>query len=380
MYRIAADMHIPFLKGVLEPFAHVTYLPGKEISRRHLIETDALLIRTRTRCDRNLLEGTKILFIGSATIGFDHIDTDYCRDRTITWVNAPGCNASSVMQYMASALAFIRRKHGKSLSLYTLGIVGVGNVGSRVETLARALGMNVLLNDPPRERSEGQEKFVPLRTVMEQADIITLHVPLSYNGPYRTWHLCDHSFFSQLKKKPVFINTSRGEVADTGAIREALRKGRIRSAILDVWENEPRIDPELLQMAEQATPHIAGYSLDGKANGTAMVVQALSRFLSLGIDDWYPPSIPAPAQHFIDTRTYGDKLEEVVLKCIESTYRIEEDSRKLKASPETFEEQRNQYPPRREFSAYTVIIPSALSLARDRLLALGFSETVASSH
>lgn len=373
--RIVADDHIPFLRGVLEPFASVSYLPGAKIAPEDIRDADALLTRTRTRCNATLLEGSGVRFIGSATIGFDHIDTEFCADRGIHWCNAPGCNAGSVMQYVASALAHLSRKHELELASMALGIVGVGNVGSKIEKLGKTLGMNVILNDPPRARSESLSDFVSLESIVREADLITLHVPLNRNGPDKTYHLWDEEFFSRLKRKPLLINTSRGETVNTPALKKAISRKMIRSAVMDVWENEPRIDKELLEMTDISTPHIAGYSLDGKANGTTAVVRALSRFFNLGLDEWRPDHIPEPEKPIIDTIPHGT-AEQIILSCVESTYKVESDSRRLRQSPETFEEQREQYPLRREFPSYIVSDRYALETAGSSLSDLGFKRAV----
>jgi erythronate-4-phosphate dehydrogenase len=369
--KIVADQHIPFLRGVLEPFGVVDYLPGAKIRRRDARDADGLLIRTRTRCDRALLEGTAVRFIGSATIGFDHIDTEYCDEHGIQWCHAPGCNAKSVVQYVGSALAYLSRKHGLEWKSLVMGIIGVGNVGSGVERLARVLDMKVLLNDPPRARREGPMAFVSLETVAREADIITVHTPLDREGPDRTHHLCDEHFFARVKRSPFLINTSRGEVVDTEALKDALSRKRIRGAVIDVWENEPRIDRELLHAADLATPHIAGYSIDGKANGTSMVVRALSGFFHLGMDQWFPEGLPEPGEPLVHIDP-SQTPERMILSCIESTYRVESDSDGLKRSPGTFEAQRENYPPRREFSSYRVATPQAWEKSGGQLEVLGF--------
>ncbi len=288
MLKIIADDKIPFLKGVLEPYAEVVYLPGKQITNEVAKDASALLIRTRTKCTKEMLEGTKVSFIGTATIGYDHIDTDYCERTGIEWTNAPGCNSSSVQQYMTAALLKMASESDFLLTDKTIGIVGVGNVGSKVEKIARLLGMNVLICDPPRARKESGKDFVSFNTILREADIITAHVPLSFGGSDKTFHLFNMESFSKMKNGVWFINSSRGEVADTVALKMALISGNLSGAVLDVWENEPDIDRELLDMAFLATPHIAGYSTDGKANGTAMVVNSLSSYFNLPITDWYP--------------------------------------------------------------------------------------------
>ncbi|MCW9066240.1 MAG: 4-phosphoerythronate dehydrogenase, partial [Ignavibacteriaceae bacterium] len=270
--KIIADNKIPFLKGVLEPFTEIEYHKGSEITKKIVRDADALLIRTRTKCNKELLLDTKIKFIGTATIGIDHIDTAFCESKGIKWINAPGCNSSSVQQYLASALLTLSKLKNFEFSKMTIGIVGVGNVGSKVEMIANILGLKVLLNDPPRERIEGREKFVSLDRLIEQSDIITFHVPLNLNGIDKTFHLADAELFKKFNKSKILINTSRGEVIETAALKEAISDGNVTASVLDVWENEPNIDLELLKMVDIATPHIAGYSADGKANGTSVCV------------------------------------------------------------------------------------------------------------
>ena len=341
--RIVADNKIPFLKGVFEPWAEVVYLPGKAIDAAAVKGADALIVRTRTRCNKALLEHSGVRHIATATIGFDHIDVPEVEALGITWNNAPGCNAASVGQYMACALQTL----GTGLAGKTLGVVGVGHVGTIVAAYAEALGMKVLRNDPPR-RAAGETGFVSLDEVLESSDIVTLHVPLEYGGPFPTFHLADGAFFARMKKGAFFFNASRGEAAESAAVKKALRGGRLSGAALDVWENEPDIDRELLDMCSIGTMHIAGYSADGKANGTAASVRAVAA--ALGIPElagWSPAAMPEPTRPacFAFTSVKGALLH---------TYDPCEDSARLKAAPEQFEELRGSYPVRREFRAFTV--------------------------
>ncbi|MCB1754888.1 MAG: 4-phosphoerythronate dehydrogenase PdxB [Gammaproteobacteria bacterium] len=372
--KIVADDKIPFLKGVLEPFARVEYYPGNEISREKILDADALIIRTRTQCKRELLEGNRVKLIATATIGFDHIDTGYCEQHAIRWLNAPGCNSSSVQQYMTAALLHLAEQEKFRLQEKTIGIIGVGNVGKKVEQAATALGMNVLLNDPPRQRAGRESRFVSLETIQNEADIITFHVPLNKHGADKTFHLADSLFFNGLKKSPVIINTSRGEVIETTALKNAIRKHKVEACILDVWENEPNIDPELLQLAELATPHIAGYSADGKANGTSICVNAVSRFFSFGIGpDWYPAEIPQAEQsNTFEIDCSGKSAQAILYEAVLHTYPIQHDCRRLKKSPGTFEQQRGDYPVRREFPNYTVKLINPSPASKSQLRALGF--------
>jgi len=369
--KIVADDKIPFLKGVLEPFGDVSYLPGGKIGRSDVQDADALITRTRTRCNADLLEGSRVRFLASATIGFDHIDTEYCQQHQITWTNAAGCNAGSVNQWVAAALATLARRFQLTLAGKTLGIVGVGHVGSRVESLAQAMGMRLLRNDLPRMRAEGAAGFVSLEQVLAEADIITLHVPLSSDGLDRTLRLVDRERITRMKPGAILLNSSRGEVVDSTALKEALRSGALRAA-LDVWENEPDIDVALLDRVTLATPHIAGYSVDGKANGTAMSVRAVSRFFGLGLEGWYPASLPAPECPVLRIDCRNKTREEVLLEAIRATYDIEEDDSRLRKSVETFETQRGNYPGRREFFAYGIQATNASDATTAALKSLGF--------
>ncbi len=372
MMKIVADDKIPFLAGILEPFAEVIYLPGKQITNEILLDADALLIRTRTKCTETLLKGTKVRFIGTATIGFDHIDAQYCEKKMITWTNAPGCNSSSVGQYITASLLKLERDQRYELKGKTIGIVGVGNVGAKVEKIAGSLGMTVLLNDPPRARKEGNKNFVPLGNVLYNSDIITVHVPLNIVGEDKTYHLFNVKSFKKMKKGTWFLNTSRGEVTETAALKRALGAGKLGGAILDVWENEPDIDTELMAKAFISTPHIAGYSTDGKANGTAIVVNALCKFFSLDLKNWYPDNVPLPTDPEIKIDGKGKPTQEIIREAVIRSYNIDKDDTNLRLSPYDFERLRGDYPLRREFSSYTVKLKSGTDNDVKKLETLGF--------
>jgi erythronate-4-phosphate dehydrogenase len=371
--KIVADDKIPFLRGALEPFAEVVYIPGKEIIKEILKDADAILIRTRTRCNCDLLENTAVKFIGSATIGYDHIDTDYCERRNIFWTNSPGCNSSSVRQYIASALFMIASGSGFRLPGKTLGIIGVGNVGSKVESFARSIGMNILLNDPPRARREGPGDFTDLEQILDEADIITVHVPLSRAGEDKTWHMFDDLIFGRMKKHPWFINSSRGEVVSQASLHRALDKKILSGAVIDVWENEPDIDRDLLSKVYLGTPHIAGYSADGKANGTAMVVNALCSFFGLSSEDWYPSDIPDTSDTELVIEGNGKSFEDVAMEAVLHTYDITADDRILRNDPGGFEKQRGAYPLRREFTSYALKLRNCNYETANALKRMGFT-------
>jgi erythronate-4-phosphate dehydrogenase len=370
--KIVVDRKIPFIGGVLEKYGEVVYREGREIRRDDVRNADALIIRTRTACNRELLEGSTVRFIASATIGFDHIDTAYCEANNIVWTNAAGCNSSSVQQYIAAALFHLAEEFQFELAQRTIGIVGVGNVGRKVASLCRALGMRVLLNDPPRERREGAREFVSLDTVLKQADIVTFHVPLNLEGTDKTFHMVDEKLLANFSKDHILINSSRGEVVESSALKSSLRKKKLADCVLDVWEHEPDIDLELLGLSEIATPHIAGYSADGKANGTAMSVQALSRFFGLGLDAWYAEKVPLPAMTTLEVECGDLSVQAVVAGLVKRTYDVLADDARLRLSPETFEKQRGEYPLRREFPTYTLKLLKAPPGLKTLVEAMGF--------
>ncbi|MCA1741576.1 MAG: erythronate-4-phosphate dehydrogenase, partial [Bacteroidales bacterium] len=223
--KVVIDEKIPYVKGVFEPWADVVYSPGRAIDAQMVADADALIVRTRTRCDSRLLAGSKVKIVASATIGFDHLDTAWLEKSGIRWVNAPGCNSGSVMQYITAALFLLATKHSLDLPSLTLGVVGVGNVGSKVVRVAKALGMRVLQNDPPRQWREGVKEFLPLEKLLAESDILTLHVPLTLEGEDMTRHLVNSASLARLKKNSILINTSRGEVVDNAALRVALEEG-----------------------------------------------------------------------------------------------------------------------------------------------------------
>ena len=375
--KIVCDDKIPFLRGVLEPFAEVVYLPGKQTTAEVVRDADAIITRTRTKCNAELLSGSSVKVIATATIGFDHIDTGWCERNRIIWRNAPGCNSWSVKQYISSVLVSLARRYGLDLTKMTLGVVGVGNVGSKVAEAASLLGMKVLLNDPPRARREGSQGFVSLDELMAQSDIVTLHVPLTKEGEDATWHLFDAARIARLRPDQFLFNSSRGPVVDNAALRDALKAKTLRGAVLDVWENEPDIDRELMGLVEYSTPHIAGYSADGKANGTTMSVRTVASVLGLPLTDWTASGVPAPAQPLafcIDAAGKSDA--EVLAEAILHTYDVQRDSDALRAAPDQFEKLRGDYPVRREPTAFSLTLRGGTAAQAETLSRLGFQITI----
>ena len=371
--KIIIDDKIPFIRGVLEPYAEVVYKAGAKTGPEDVRDADAIITRTRTACNGSLLKGSSVKAIATATIGFDHIDASWCEANGIEWSNAPGCNSGSVAQYIASVLVTLARKHSLGLSEMTLGVVGVGNVGKKVANVGRMLGMKVLLNDPPRARKEGPEGFVDLDTLVSASDIVTIHVPLQKEGQDATWHLFDEARISSLGPGRILINSSRGPVVDNAALKRALESHALKAAVLDVWEGEPELDPGLVRRLDISTPHIAGYSADGKANGTGASVRMVSRCLGLPLTEWQPSDVPAPRQSLEFTViARGRRLQEVLADAVLHTYDVSSDSEALRSDLSLFEKLRGDYPVRREPLAFRVILLGGTSEMAASLRGLGF--------
>lgn len=329
--RLVVDSAIPYARPYAERLGTCSFLPASEITADVVRDADALVIRTRTRCDASLLEGSRVQFIATATIGYDHLDTEYLKSRGIAWANCPGCNAAAVRQYVECSLVQLEKSGYVSLSAdITLGIVGVGHVGTLVEQMGRELGLRVLCCDTPRE-DRGEAGFVSLETIIRESDIITFHVPLNPDGKYATYHMADSGFFQHVQesgRRPVLINCSRGEVVETESLIRALDLGIVRAAVIDTWEDEPNISRELLEKAFIATPHIAGYSLEGKLRATQMAFAALRSHFDIRIEVPGVQLPPAPEPKV--------------------PYNPLDDTRRLRQNPELFESMRSNYKLRRE--------------------------------
>lgn len=359
--KIIADNTIPYLKGVIDRYAEVEYLPSGGFTAAAVKEADALIVRSVDKCTREVLEGSRVKLITTATIGYDHIDTAFCASAGIAWMNAPGSNAMSVAQYVLACLVNLSLRTGEPLQGKTIGIVGVGHVGRHVERLCRIWGLTVLLNDPPRAEIEGAADFVSLQTIAEEADIITFHTPLLKEGRYPTYHLADLSFIHTLKKKPWLLNSARGAVHDTGALLMGIQSGKVGSLVIDCWENEPDINRELLLNTTIATPHIAGFSADGKANATRMCLENLNAFFHLGMEQMIREiTPPPPLSPFIDLDAFpANRMENAILSCFDPT----PVDKSLRERPERFEWFRANYHYPREFNAYSIKNATAKEIA-----------------
>lgn len=333
LIKIIVEANIPFIKGVLEPFVEVEYLANDKINALSVKSADALIIRTRTICNAQLLDGSRCKFIGTATIGTDHIDLSYCKARGITVYNAAGCNAPAVAQYLFSSISLWMERTGRNANELTLGVVGVGNVGAIVARWGKELGFNLLLSDPPRERSESERiaNIAPLDRLLAESDIITFHTPLTVEGIDKTYHLCNMDIVNGFRRSPLLVNCARGGIADTAALLYGLECGKISACVIDCWENEPDINGVLAEKALVATPHIAGYSIEGKERGTQMILKALKEHFN--ITNLMIKEVTKPI----------GGAETVTLDEITKSYNPRIDSENLKSKIAEFEQLRNNY-------------------------------------
>lgn len=339
--KIVIDKSIPFIQGVMEPYADVVYIEGRDIAPDNIKDADALMIRTRTVCNAALLENSSVKIIATATIGTDHIDFGWCDKKGIMVSNAAGCNSGGVMQYVFSALYGTAARKYINLSNKTIGIIGVGNVGKRVEQMARYLGFSVLKYDPPREAEEGPFEFCSLEKLLRDSDIVTLHVPLN-EGTYR---MAGARFFSEMKKGAIFMNTSRGDVVDEEALIKAVPK--LGPVIIDTWNNEPFINKKLMDLAYIATPHIAGYSYQGKQNGTAAAVRSIARFFGIKALYEFFPKTDLPENEAVKLDLRGLNQGEIAA-VLQYNYPVFTDDFMFRLEPEAFDRLRSEYNYRRE--------------------------------
>jgi erythronate-4-phosphate dehydrogenase len=377
--KIVADTNIPFVKECFDSVGQVTLIAGREISPETIADADALLVRSVTDVNEKLLAGSNVKFVGTATIGFEHVDIDFLKKNNIGFASAPGSNANSVAEYVVAALLETGQKQGLEMQGKAIGIIGVGNVGSKVEAKCKALGMVPVLNDPPLQRKTGDGKYRPLQELFS-CDYITCHTPLTTQGQDKTCHLADERFFNSLKEGVVFFNTSRGGVVDTAAIKKEIKNGKICAAVLDVWEDEPAIDTDLLEMVDIGTPHIAGYSYDGKVAGMIMIYNSLCKYFNLEPEHEINDFLPAPVVPQIKLLTKGFSQQQVIKAAVDEIYKIADDGRNLRSILNlpmgkrcaTFDRLRKEYPVRREFQNTTITIVDEPSGAGDKLKGIGF--------
>jgi len=381
--KIVADANIPYVSECFSSVGEVTVVGGREMAPWVVADADVLLVRSITPVGVDLLAGSRVQFVATATIGFDHIDIDFLRRNKIGFTSAPGSNANSAAEYVLAGLLEVGQRRKLDLEDKAIGIIGVGNVGSRVAQKCAAMGMRIYLNDPPLQRQTGDPKYLPIEELYD-CDFITVHTPLTYKGPDKTYHLVDGEFFSSLKDHCVFVNASRGGVVDSGALQKAIRSGRMKGIVLDVWENEPNIDTELLGMVDIGTPHIAGYSLDGKIAGLIMIYKATCEHFGLepkyGMEDF----LPEPAVPVVKPGSDIDNEQEALWNAVREVYPIERDDENLrqvlnKPTEETgkhFDNLRKTYPVRREFQNTKAVIKDSASRLAEKLRGIGFRDVI----
>lgn len=375
--RILADENIPLIDAFFSAFGEVRRLPGRAIDRATLEDAEVLLVRSVTRVDDGLLEGSRVRFVGTCTIGTDHLDLDYFRQRGIAWASAPGCNARGVVDYVLGSLLSLAERQGVELASRCYGVVGAGQVGGRLVEVLRGLGWRVRVCDPLRQAAEGGD-FVDLPTLLGECDVVSLHTPLTREGAHPTWHLLGRERLAQLRPGSWLINASRGAVVDNRALRETLGERSDLQAVLDVWEGEPQVDVALAGLCHIATPHIAGHSLDGKWRGTAQVYRAFCEHLgvppSVQLDELLPP----PWLGEVGLEGGADPAWALAMLCraVYDPRRDDADFRRSldgdeQARRTAFDALRKHYPPRREIDGLRVRLAGEALLLRQMVRALG---------
>lgn len=374
---IVADENIPLLDAFFERFGEIRRVPGRSIDRATVEQADVLLVRSVTNVNRALLEGSKVRFVGTCTIGTDHLDLDYFQQAGITWSSAPGCNARGVVDYVLGSLLTLAEIEGVDLTRRTYGVVGAGEVGGRLVKVLKGLGWNVLVCDPPRQAAEGGD-FVSLERIIEQCDVISLHTPLKKHGAQSTWHLFDKNRLNQLKTGTWLINASRGAVVDNAALRNVLLQREDLQAVLDVWEGEPEVDVALADLCVLATPHIAGYSLDGKQRGTAQIYQAYCDFLGQPAEVSLSELLPAPWLSQVTLNAESDPAWALAMLCrgVYDPRRDDADFRRslvgtVSEQRAAFDALRKHYPQRREIDGLQVRIEGDSAELQKIVAALG---------
>ena len=359
---IVADENIPLIEEFFASFGEIRRLPGRQITRADVHDADVLLVRSVTRVDRELLEGSAVKFVGTCTIGTDHLALDDFEHAGIQWASAPGCNARGVVDYVLGSLLTLADIEGADFAQRTYGVIGAGEVGGRLVRVLRDLGWKVQVCDPLRQAAEGGD-YVSLEQIIEQCDVISLHTPLSKSGDFATWHLLDETRLNRLKPGTWLINASRGPVVDNAALRNVLNAREDLQAVLDVWEGEPQVDVELADLCVLATPHIAGYSLDGKQRGTAQIYQALCAFLGQTPQVQLADLLPAPWLAKVELSANSDQAWALAMVCrgVYDPRRDDADFRRTLTGPvdqqkQAFDGLRKHYPVRREIEGLTVHI------------------------
>ncbi|HCH50209.1 MAG TPA: 4-phosphoerythronate dehydrogenase PdxB [Proteus sp.] len=370
--KILVDENMPYAEQLFRQLGEVKAVPGRPLPADELNDTDALMVRSITKVNESLLSGKPVKFVGTATAGFDHVDLAWLKQQQIGFSSAPGCNAIAVVEYVFSALMVLAEQDGFQLTDKTVGIVGVGNVGGRLAKRLRSLGVNVLLCDPPRADNGDDETFYPLETLLNEADILTFHTPLNKSGPYTSYHLINESNLEKLPEGCILVNASRGEVVDNQALLSVLERGKALRVVLDVWEPEPDLSLALLDKIAIATPHIAGYTLEGKARGTTQVYEAYCDFIGQPQHVELSTLLPVPIISTISVQ--GELTQSLLKQLIHLVYDVRRDDaplRQVAGIKGEFDKLRKFYPVRREWSSLQVICDNETTAST--LNAIGFN-------
>ena len=376
--KIVCSRNMPFVEEAFRTLGETTIFDGRDITAKEVRDADLLAIRSTTKVNAALLDGSRVRFVGTATIGTDHLDIDYLENHSVHWCYSPGCNANSVSEYIAAVLLCFANRHGFTLQGKTLGVVGVGNVGRRVVAKAEALGLRVLQNDPPRRRAEAPtDTFVELDQLLAESDIVTTHVPMTKNGPDPTYHMANDAFFACMRPGAIFVNAARGPVVNTDALLAAMNGGALAHVALDTWEGEPAIRKDALDAVDLGSPHTAGYSFEGKVAGTVMVYEEACRFL--GIEATWTPDdlLPPPALPRVEVDAEGRSTEEALWEVVQQLYDVEREDAALRQETQDpakrFDDLRKRYAVRREFRYTTVDLSNGTPKLVDALTGLGFN-------
>ncbi len=377
--KIVAEANIPFVRECFSHIGDVELISGRQITPKLISGADVLLVRSITRVDENLLSKSHVRFVGTATIGFDHVDVDFLWRSNIGFASAPGSNSNSAADYIIAVLLEIAERFDIDLEGKSIGVIGVGNVGSKVAAKCEALGMRIFCNDPPLKRQTGDKKYIPIEALFD-CDFITLHTPLTFEGVDKTFHLANEKFFQSLKNGCVFLNAARGAVVDSSALKEAISSARLQAVVLDVWENEPNVDTNLLEIVDIGTPHIAGYSLDGKIAGMIMIYNSVCKFFDVEPKFRTDDFLPEPSAAELVVNSHSGTEQDVLLQTVRSIYDIRQDDVKLRRILNEpiekrgafFDKLRKEYHVRREFQNTRVIVDDENSNLARKLKGIGF--------
>lgn len=353
--KILADQNMPLVEQYFSDFGEVERFDGRKLKPDQLIDVEVLLTRSVTNVTSELLaKANKLSFVGTATIGIDHIDTDLLQDKNIAFTSAPGCNAVAVAEYVISSLFALSQENARPLTGQTIGIVGVGSIGSCLAKKLKALNVKLLLCDPLKHAQGLLNEHVELDELLAQSDVVTFHVPLVKKGPYKTLHMIDKVRLNALKPGTTIINASRGDVIDNSALLDLMEAGADLDLVLDVWENEPNILTDLLAHVRYASVHIAGHTLEGKARGTQMLYQKLCELKGVEASKSLTDFLPVPA--ITQVAIAESFTEQDIARLVHTIYDVRRDDGILLRHLESdgFDSLRKNYPVRREFSTLTV--------------------------